>query len=73
MTIHRYLMTAVKDDARRAGERDRVLLEARRARIAGRQHAGPAALASRLARMLSRRTPDRTAGRVDRLTVTRAR
>ena len=31
MTIHQYLMQAGKDDARRAGERDRVLLEARRA------------------------------------------
>ena len=55
MTIHEYLMQAVQDDGRRAGERDRVLLEARRARIAGRQHAGPAAPASRLARMLFRR------------------
>jgi hypothetical protein len=31
MTIHRYLMQAVQEDARRAGERDRLLLEARRA------------------------------------------
>lgn len=29
MTIHQYLMQAGKDDARRAGERERVLLEAR--------------------------------------------
>ena len=28
MTIHQYLMQASKDDARRADERDRVLLEA---------------------------------------------
>jgi len=55
MTIHEYLMKAAQDDACRAGERDRVLLEARRARIAGRQLAGPAAPASRLARMLFRR------------------
>ncbi len=32
MTIHEYLMKAIQDDARRAGERDRLLLEARRAR-----------------------------------------
>jgi hypothetical protein len=31
MTIHEYLMQARQDDARRAGERDRLLLEARRA------------------------------------------
>jgi hypothetical protein len=55
MTIREYLMKAVEDDARRAGERDRMLLEARRARIAGRQHAGPATPASRLARILFRR------------------
>jgi general stress protein YciG len=36
MTIHEHLLKAVKDDARRAGERDRVLLEASRARAAGR-------------------------------------
>ena len=38
MTIYEYLMKAVQDDARRAGERDRLLLEARRARRARRQH-----------------------------------
>jgi hypothetical protein len=53
--IHEGLRQAVQDDARRAGERDRALLEARRARIAGRPHAGPAALASRLAQILFRR------------------
>ena len=37
MTTHEYLMKAVQDDARRAGERDRLLLEARRARRARRQ------------------------------------
>jgi hypothetical protein len=31
MTIHEYLLKAIQDDARRAGERDRLLLEARRA------------------------------------------
>ena len=55
MTIHEYLMQAVQDDGRRAGERDRVLLEAQRARIARRQQAGPATPASRLARILFRR------------------
>lgn len=37
MTIHEYLMKFAQDDARRAGERDRLLLEARRARGARRQ------------------------------------
>ncbi len=31
MTIHEYLTKARQDDARRAGERDRLLLEARQA------------------------------------------
>ena len=35
MTRYEYLMKAVQDDARRAGERDRLLREARRARRAG--------------------------------------
>jgi hypothetical protein len=43
MTIHEYLMKAIQDDARRAGERDRLLLEARRARRARRQRLVPAA------------------------------
>ena len=55
MTIHQYLMKARQDDARRAGERDRLLLEARRARGARRQRPGPAALAGRLAQLLFRR------------------
>jgi hypothetical protein len=36
MTIHEYVMKAIQDDARRAGERDRLLREARRARRARR-------------------------------------
>ena len=52
MTIHHYLMQACKDDAQRAGERDRVLLEARRARRARRQRPEPATPARRLARLL---------------------
>jgi hypothetical protein len=47
MTIHEYLMKAVQDDARRAGERDRLLLEARQARRARRQRLVPAAPARR--------------------------
>jgi dihydrofolate reductase len=47
MTIHEYLVKAVRDDARRAGERDRLLLEARRARRARRQHLVPAGPARR--------------------------
>ena len=37
MTIHEYLTKAIQDDARRAGERDRLLFEARQARTASRQ------------------------------------
>jgi len=61
MSIHEYLMKACQDDARRAGERDRQLLEARRARKADRNHQEPAALAAvigqvrRLARPMFRR------------------
>src|SRR4029077_11245405 len=36
MTIHEYVMKAIQDDARRAGERDRLLREVRRGRIARR-------------------------------------
>jgi hypothetical protein len=55
MTIHEYLMKARENDAQRAGERDRLLLEARRARRARRQRLVPAAPARRLARLLFRR------------------
>ncbi len=47
MTIYESLMKAVQDDARRAGERDRLLLEARRARRARRQRLVPAVPARR--------------------------
>jgi hypothetical protein len=43
MTMYEYLMKAVQDDARRAGERDRLRREARRARRARRQRLVPAA------------------------------
>ena len=55
MTIHQYLLRASQDDARRAGERDRLLLEVRRARITHRQRARSAAPARRIARLLFRR------------------
>ena len=51
MTIHEYLMKAVQDDARQAGERDRLLLGARRARRACRQRLVPAAPARRRTEM----------------------
>jgi hypothetical protein len=51
MTIYEYLMKAVQDDRRRAGERDRLLLEARRARRARRQRLVPAAPARRRTEM----------------------
>ena len=47
MIILEYLAKAVQDDARRAGERDRLLREARRARRARRQRLVPAAPARR--------------------------
>jgi hypothetical protein len=66
--MHRYLMTAAQDDAKRAGERDRLLLEAQRAgerdrllleaqqaRAARRPRMNPAAPVRRLARLLFRR------------------
>ena len=56
MTTHQYRMQACKDDARRAGERDRVLLEARRVGLKRRPGAGLAALFTRSARLLSRWT-----------------
>jgi len=61
MSIREYLMAACRDDARRAGERNRYLLEARRARKAGRHRAELAAPATdiapvrRLARLMFRR------------------
>jgi hypothetical protein len=62
MTIHEYLSKAVQDDAQRRGQRDRLLLEARRDRAARRQHAGHTAPAVRLARLLFRRAPHKTLG-----------
>jgi len=53
--MHQYLTKAIQDDARRAGERDRLHLEAQRARVPRRPRAGPAAPVRRLARLLFRR------------------
>ncbi len=43
MAIHEYLIKAIQDDARRTAERNRLLVEARMARRARRQHPVPAA------------------------------
>jgi hypothetical protein len=56
MTIHQYLLQASKDDARRAGERDRVLLEARRASLKRPRGPSLVALVTRGGRLLSRWT-----------------
>ena len=47
--MHQYLSKAIQDDARRAGERGRLHLEAQRARAPRRPRAGPAAPVRRLA------------------------
>ncbi|HEX3191006.1 MAG TPA: hypothetical protein VHS30_14630 [Streptosporangiaceae bacterium] len=62
MTIRRYLMKAIQDDAQRAGERGRLLLEAQRSGKPRRARPDPAAPARHLARLLfswGRRTPNR--------------
>jgi hypothetical protein len=57
MVIHQYVSKAVQDDAQRAGERDRLLLEARRVRMARRERVVPAAPVRRMVRLLLRRAP----------------
>ena len=57
MIIHQYVAKAVQDDAPRAGERDRLLLEARRVRRARRERVIAAAPVRRMARLLLRRAP----------------
>jgi len=57
MIIHQYVSKAVQDDAQRAGERDRLFLEARRACMARREHVVPVARVRRMARLLIRRAP----------------
>jgi hypothetical protein len=54
MTTYQYRMQACKDDARRAGARDRVLLEARRVGLTRRPGAGLVGQVTRGARLLSR-------------------
>jgi hypothetical protein len=55
MTIRQDLIKACQDDAQRAGERNRLLLEARRARRARRQRPAPSAPLRRLGHLLARR------------------
>ena len=57
MLIHQYVAKAIQDDAQRAGERDRLLLETRRVHMAGRERVVPAARVRRMARLLLRRAP----------------
>jgi hypothetical protein len=57
MVIHQYVSKAVQDDAQRVGERDRVLLEARRARMARSKPVVSAVPVTRLVRLLLRRAP----------------
>jgi hypothetical protein len=54
--MRQYLMKAIRDDARRAGERDRLYLEAQRARVPRGPRAGPASPVRRLGLLLFRRT-----------------
>lgn len=51
--ISEYVMKARQDDARRAGERSRLLLEAQRVRTTMRQRARHATPVRRLARLLA--------------------
>ena len=57
MIIHQYVSKAVQDDAPRAGERNRQVLEARRARMPRPERVVSTAPAARLARLLLRRVP----------------
>ena len=57
MLIHQYVAKAVQDDAPRAGEQNRLLLEARRARMARRKGVVSAAPLRRLTRLVFRRAP----------------
>jgi len=57
MIIHQYVSKAVQDDAQLAGERNRLLLEARRARTPRRKRAISVTRTRRLAWLLLRRAP----------------
>jgi hypothetical protein len=63
-------MKAIQDDAQRAGQRDCLLLEVRRADVARRPRAGLAAPVRRLARLLFRQA-DRLAQRAGRWSTAR--
>jgi len=55
--IIEYVSKAVQDEAQLAGKRNRLVLEARRARVARRKPVVSAAPTRRLARLLLRRAP----------------
>ena len=57
MIIHQHVAKAVQDDAPRAGDRNRLLLEARRARMPRPKRIVSAAPARRLVRLLLGRAP----------------
>jgi hypothetical protein len=57
MIIHQYVSKAVQGDARLAGERNRLVLEARRVRAARRERVVRAVPVRRVARLLLRRAP----------------
>ncbi len=56
MSLHHYVKKAWQDDMLQAAARDRLAAEARRARLAHPDRAGPAR-ARRMVRMLFRRVP----------------
>jgi hypothetical protein len=62
MSNHRDLMRAIQDDAQRAGERDRLRLEARRASKPRRPRPDPGVPARPLARLLLRWVAAQRAG-----------
>jgi hypothetical protein len=59
MSIREYLMKACQDDARRAGERDRLLLEARRASPTRDARTSPTTPVRRIAALLLLRVAKR--------------
>jgi hypothetical protein len=65
-----YLTKAIQDDSRRSGERDRLLLEARRAEVARRPRTDPAAPVRRLVQLLFRQA-DRPGQRARRWSTAR--
>jgi hypothetical protein len=62
MSIRQGLMKACQDDARRAGERGRLLLEARRANLTRRGRVGPIAPGRRMAALLLHRAMSSQSG-----------